>query len=106
MVNEALRDGAAAATVDELSGQTLLAGGIWVVASSALPQIYVLASSILIARFLTVDDMGHQSYIAFVSNHRPGNIDVCVYDRKTGSVIVSPTADTDPTANCENPHLN
>ena len=67
MVNEALRDGAAAATVDELSGQTLLAGGIWVVASSALPQIYVLASSILIARFLTVDDMGHQSYIAFVS---------------------------------------
>ena len=55
------------ASVDELSGQTLLAGGVWVIASSALPQIYVLASSILIARFLSVDDMGLQSFIAFVS---------------------------------------
>jgi O-antigen/teichoic acid export membrane protein len=35
-------------------------------ASRALPQIYVLVSSVLIARFLTVGDMGRQSYISFV----------------------------------------
>ncbi len=67
MVKEALTEDPPLASVDELSGQTLLAGGIWVIASSALPQIYVLASSILIARFLTVNDMGRQSFIAFVS---------------------------------------
>jgi O-antigen/teichoic acid export membrane protein len=57
----------AVATVDELSGRTLLTGSVWVVASQALPQVYILVSSILIARFLTVDDMGHQSFIAFTS---------------------------------------
>ncbi len=68
MVEEALTtDAAPPASVDELSGPTLLAGGVWVIASSALPQVYVLASSILIARFLSVDDMGLQSFIAFVS---------------------------------------
>ena len=54
------------AVVEELSGRSLLTGGIWVMASRALPQIYVLVSSILIARFLTVGDMGRQSYISFV----------------------------------------
>jgi O-antigen/teichoic acid export membrane protein len=54
------------ASVEELSGRSLLTGGIWVIASRALPQIYVLVSSVLIARFLTVGDMGRQSYISFV----------------------------------------
>jgi O-antigen/teichoic acid export membrane protein len=54
------------AVVEELSGRSLLTGGIWVMASRALPQIYVLVSSVLIARFLTVGDMGRQSYISFV----------------------------------------
>ncbi len=68
MVDEVPRDDSpSSASVDELSGQTLLAGGAWAIASSALPQIYVLASSILIARFLTVGDMGRQSFIAFSS---------------------------------------
>jgi O-antigen/teichoic acid export membrane protein len=68
VVNEApSTDASPAASIDELSGQSLLAGGVWVIASSALPQVYVLASSILIARFLSVDDMGLQSFIAFVS---------------------------------------
>jgi O-antigen/teichoic acid export membrane protein len=68
VVNEApSTDSSPTASIDELSGPTLLAGGVWVIASSALPQVYVLASSILIARFLSVDDMGLQSFIAFVS---------------------------------------
>ncbi len=54
------------AVVEALSGRSLLTGGIWVMASRALPQIYVLVSSVLIARFLTVGDMGRQSYISFV----------------------------------------
>ncbi len=54
------------ASVEELSGRSLLTGGMWVMASRALPQVYVLVSSILIARFLTVGDMGRQSYISFV----------------------------------------
>ncbi len=54
-------------SVEELSGHSLLSGGVWVIASRALPQIYVLVSSVLIARFLTVGDMGRQSYISFIS---------------------------------------
>ncbi len=54
------------ASVEELSGRSLLTGGIWVMASRALPQVYVLVSSVLIARFLTVGDMGRQSYISFI----------------------------------------
>ncbi len=71
MVNEAQElstEAPPSAAVDELSGSTILSGGLWVIASSGLPQIYVLASSILIARFLSVDDMGLQSFIAFVSS--------------------------------------
>lgn len=66
MVKRAMTD-EPTASVEELSGASLLSGGVWVIASRALPQIYVLVSSVLIARFLTVGDMGRQSYISFVS---------------------------------------
>ena len=67
MVDDAITEGSPLLSIEELSGSTLLAGSVWVIASSALPQIYVLSSSILVARFLSVDDMGVQSFIAFVS---------------------------------------
>jgi O-antigen/teichoic acid export membrane protein len=49
------------------TGRSVLHGGLWYVASYAIPQVYTLAISIVAARFLGPDGMGRQSYIAFVS---------------------------------------
>ncbi len=46
-------------------------------------------------------------YLAFTTDHRGSGLrDACVYDRKTSSVIVHPTSDSDPTADAEFPRLN
>ena len=48
------------------TGAKLLHAGAWNAASLILPQLYLLAMSILAARFLTPSEMGRQSYIAFI----------------------------------------
>jgi O-antigen/teichoic acid export membrane protein len=54
---------AAAAT----TGSSVLRGSFWNVASTILPQLFVLVMSIVAARFLGPADMGRQSFIAFVA---------------------------------------
>ena len=49
------------------TGRSVLRGGLWFVASYAIPQGYTLVISIVAARFLGPDGMGRQSYIAFIS---------------------------------------
>jgi O-antigen/teichoic acid export membrane protein len=49
------------------TGRSVLSGGLWYVASYAVPQGYTLIVSIVAARFLGPDGMGRQSFIAFVS---------------------------------------
>ena len=49
------------------TGRSVLSGGLWYVASYAIPQGYTLIVSIVAARFLGPDGMGRQSFIAFVS---------------------------------------
>jgi O-antigen/teichoic acid export membrane protein len=55
--------GAAAAT----TGSSVLRGSFWNVSSSILPQLFVLVMSIVAARFLGPEDMGRQSFIAFIA---------------------------------------
>jgi O-antigen/teichoic acid export membrane protein len=50
-----------------IEGGALLGGSAWNAASLILPQFYVLAMSVIAARFLTPAEMGRQSYIAFIS---------------------------------------
>jgi O-antigen/teichoic acid export membrane protein len=58
----------ATADVDaRIAGPALLGGSAWSAASLIIPQFYVVATSILAARFLTPSEMGRQSYIAFIS---------------------------------------
>ncbi|HTT94689.1 MAG TPA: polysaccharide biosynthesis C-terminal domain-containing protein [Solirubrobacterales bacterium] len=54
---------AAAAT----TGGSVLRGSFWNVASTILPQLFVLVMSIVAARFLGPEDMGRQSFIAFIA---------------------------------------
>ena len=49
------------------TGRSVLHGGLWYVASYAIPQVYTLVVSIVAARFLGPHGMGRQSFIAFVS---------------------------------------
>jgi O-antigen/teichoic acid export membrane protein len=49
------------------TGRSVLSGGLWYVASTAIPQVYTLIVSIVAARFLGPDGMGRQSFIAFVA---------------------------------------
>jgi len=56
------RDAAAATT-----GASVLRGSFWSVASTILPQLFVLVMSVVAARFLGPTDMGRQSFIAFVA---------------------------------------
>jgi O-antigen/teichoic acid export membrane protein len=49
------------------TGRSVLSGGLWYVASNAIPQLYTLVVSIVAARFLGPDGMGRQSFIAYVS---------------------------------------
>jgi O-antigen/teichoic acid export membrane protein len=51
---------------DRTTGHVLLRAGAWNAASLILPQVYVLATSVIAARFLTPAEMGRQSYIAFI----------------------------------------
>lgn len=48
------------------SGAKVLAGGAWSFLSKVLPQSYVLVQAAVAARFLGVEGMGRQSFIAFV----------------------------------------
>jgi O-antigen/teichoic acid export membrane protein len=49
------------------TARSVLSGGLWYVASYAIPQGYTLVVSIVAARFLGPHGMGRQSFIAFVS---------------------------------------
>ena len=49
------------------SGGAVLRGGLWYLASRLVPQFYSLVIAIAAARFLGPDDMGRQSFIAFVA---------------------------------------
>jgi O-antigen/teichoic acid export membrane protein len=49
------------------TGATVMRSGAWNAASLVLPQLYLVAMSVVAARFLAPDDMGRQSYIAFVA---------------------------------------
>jgi PST family polysaccharide transporter len=51
---------------DRTTGEVVLRASAWNAASLVLPQVYLLATSVLAARFLTPAEMGRQSYIAFV----------------------------------------
>ena len=55
------------ATVESMSGGTVLRGGLWHMANLVVPQFYSLVASIVAARFLGPEGMGRQSYIAFVA---------------------------------------
>src|SRR4051812_28816517 len=57
-------DGAALGTT---TAPSVVSGGLWTLLNRALPQAQLLALSIIAARYLGPDDMGRQSYIAFVA---------------------------------------
>ena len=54
---------AAAAT----TGGSVLRGSAWNVAATILPQLFVLVMSVVAARFLGPENMGRQSFIAFIA---------------------------------------
>jgi O-antigen/teichoic acid export membrane protein len=54
-------------TAASTTGRSVLAGGLWHVASYGIPQAYTLIVSIAAARFLGPDGMGRQSFIAFIA---------------------------------------
>jgi O-antigen/teichoic acid export membrane protein len=49
------------------TGRSVLRGGLWYLASYAVPQLYTIVLSVVGARFLGPDRLGVQSFIAFVS---------------------------------------
>src|SRR3954451_19844581 len=49
------------------SANTVVSGGLWTLLNRALPQAQLLVLSIIAARYLGPNDMGRQSYIAFVA---------------------------------------
>ena len=49
----------------ETTGRSVFRGGVWWTASRTIPQLYVLALSLVAARFLGPTGMGRQSFIAF-----------------------------------------
>src|SRR4051794_34755016 len=46
---------------------SVVSGGLWTLVNRAIPQAQLLVLSIVVARYLGPNDMGRQSYIAFVS---------------------------------------
>src|SRR4051812_39077890 len=56
-------DGAFGAT----SAPAVVRGGLWTLLNRTLPQVQILALSVITARYLGPSDMGRQSYIAFVA---------------------------------------
>lgn len=53
--------------VANTTGSRILLGSFWNIASSVLPQIYLLLMSVVAARFLGPEDMGRQSFISFIA---------------------------------------
>lgn len=51
---------------DRTTGEALFRASAWNAANLILPQLYLVATSIIVARFLTPTEMGRQSYIAFI----------------------------------------
>ena len=49
------------------SAPAIVSGGLWTLLSRVLPQAQLLVLSIVVARYLGPDEMGRQSYIAFVA---------------------------------------
>src|SRR4051794_36595417 len=49
------------------SGASVVSGGLWSILSRILPQLQLLALSIIAARYLGPDAMGRQSFIAFAA---------------------------------------
>ena len=49
------------------SAPAIVSGGLWTLLSRVLPQAQLLILSIVVARYLGPDEMGRQSYIAFVA---------------------------------------
>lgn len=49
------------------TGASVLGGGVWTTTGMLVSQVYVLAMSAMAARFLRPDEMGRQSFIAFVA---------------------------------------
>src|SRR4051795_5056101 len=56
-----------AAALGATSAPAVVSGGLWTLLNRALPQAQLLALSIIVARYLGPNDMGRQSYIAFVA---------------------------------------
>src|SRR3954453_10996938 len=49
------------------SEPAIVGGGLWTLLGRVLPQAQLLALSIIVARYLGPEEMGRQSYIAFVA---------------------------------------
>jgi O-antigen/teichoic acid export membrane protein len=49
------------------SANAIVSGGLWTLLSRVLPQAQLLVLSVVVARYLGPDEMGRQSYIAFVA---------------------------------------
>src|SRR5690349_13523216 len=57
----------AADELGQTSGATVVSGGLWSIVSRVVPQVTLLALSIIAARYLGPDGMGRQSFIAFIA---------------------------------------
>ena len=55
------------AALGETTGALVFRGGLWGLLSGIVPQLQILALSIVAARYLGPDGMGRQSFIAFVA---------------------------------------
>jgi O-antigen/teichoic acid export membrane protein len=56
----------AAEELGRTTGASVISGGLWSAVSRVVPQVQLLALSIIAARYLGLDGMGRQSFIAFV----------------------------------------
>jgi O-antigen/teichoic acid export membrane protein len=56
----------AADQLGHTTGASVISGGLWSIISRVVPQVQLLALSIIAARYLGPDGMGRQSFIAFV----------------------------------------
>lgn len=57
----------AGGTAGAVTGASAIRGTAWAVGSRLVPQLYVLALSVAAARFLSPDEFGRQSFIAFAA---------------------------------------
>ena len=49
------------------TGASTVSGGLWLALNYTFPQVYLVVLSVVLARFLGPEDMGRQSFIAWVS---------------------------------------